>query len=295
MLYRLLFALYAEDRELLPARDVRFDDNALSPIRDEIASRLDRSDAMTNRSTRYWDHCIALFRIVDEGDTDLGIPPYNGGLFASARAPLVETVRIGDAIFAPLFDMLSRTQKGDRKVRINFRDLSVRELGAIYEGLLEHRAGRRPRRGAGHRGAAEPFQPQDLGQLLHARRTGDADHRADGRPAGQRSPRGLRADSADGWRAIRDLSGPARRASGCRSGNRNSRVANLRPGYGFGALPRQPDRFSRRCGLHRDWREPLPVSPGPNTSRRSCSGWRHPRPHRSRRRPRTTGRSAPSS
>jgi len=138
MLYRLLFALYAEDRELLPTRDGRFDNYALSTIRDEVADRIDMRDAMTNRSTRYWDHCLTLFRIVDEGDHDLGIPPYNGGLFARDRAPLAETVRVGDAIFAPLLDMLSRTTKDGRNVRINFRDLSVRELGAIYEGLLEY-------------------------------------------------------------------------------------------------------------------------------------------------------------
>lgn len=138
MLYRLLFALYAEDRDLLPTRDRRFDNYALSTIRDEVANRLDMSDAMTNRSTRYWDHCLTLFRIIDEGDAGLGIPPYNGGLFSRERAPLADTVRVGDAIFAPLLDMLSRTTKDGRKVRINFRDLSVRELGAIYEGLLEY-------------------------------------------------------------------------------------------------------------------------------------------------------------
>jgi hypothetical protein len=138
MLYRLLFALYAEDRDLLPTRDRRFDDYALSGIRDDIAERLDRDDAFTNRSTRYWDHCVALFRIIDEGDQPLGVPPYNGGLFAPTRAPLIESVRLGDAIFAPLLDALSRTDKDGNKVRINFRDLSVRELGAIYEGLLEY-------------------------------------------------------------------------------------------------------------------------------------------------------------
>ncbi len=138
MLYRLLFALYAEDRDLLPTRDSKFDGYALSKIRDDIAGRRDRDDAFTNRSTRYWDHCVALFRIVDEGAGELGIPPYNGGLFAKTRAPMVEAVRLGDAIFAPLLDMLSRTDKDGRKVRINFRDLSVRELGAIYEGLLEY-------------------------------------------------------------------------------------------------------------------------------------------------------------
>jgi hypothetical protein len=53
MLYRLLFALHAEGRDLLPARDPRLDNNALSPIRDEIEDRVDRGDPITNRSTRY--------------------------------------------------------------------------------------------------------------------------------------------------------------------------------------------------------------------------------------------------
>ena len=37
LLYRLLFVLYAEDRDLLPVRDERYDDYGLSPIRNEIA------------------------------------------------------------------------------------------------------------------------------------------------------------------------------------------------------------------------------------------------------------------
>lgn len=138
MLYRLLFALYAEDRGLLPTRDSKFDDYALSSIRDDIARRRDQEDTFSSHSTRYWDHCVALFRIVDVGEPGLGIPPYNGGLFSETRAPIIESVRLSDAVFAPLLDMLSRTVKDDRTVRINFRDLSVRELGAIYEGLLEH-------------------------------------------------------------------------------------------------------------------------------------------------------------
>jgi hypothetical protein len=68
----------------------------------------------------------------------LGIPPHNGGLSSRSRAPLVEDLRVGDAIFAPLLDMLSGASKEGRPVRINFRDIWVRELGAIYEGLLEY-------------------------------------------------------------------------------------------------------------------------------------------------------------
>ncbi len=135
LLYRLLFALYAEDRDLLPTRDLA--GYSLSRVRDDVADRVDRADKLSDRAPRCWDACGTLFRIIDEGDESLGTPAYNGGLFARTRAPLLDGVRLADAIFAPLLDALSRTMKGGRRVRINFRDLSVRELGAIYEGLLE--------------------------------------------------------------------------------------------------------------------------------------------------------------
>ena len=138
LLYRLLFALYAEDRDLLPWRDRRFDDYALSPERDRVARRLDEGDHFSPRSDQLWSRLTSLFAIVDEGDEAAGVPPYNGGLFAPDRAPLLGRVRLSDHVLAPLLDALSRRIEGGEARRINYRDLSVRELGSIYERLLEH-------------------------------------------------------------------------------------------------------------------------------------------------------------
>ena len=138
LLYRLLFALYAEDRDLLPWRDRRFDDYALSPERDRIAARLDEQDHFSPRSTQLWGRLADLFDIIDKGDEDAGVPPYNGGLFAAGRAPLLARVRLSDPVLAPLLDALSRRDEDGGRKRINYRDLSVRELGSIYERLLEH-------------------------------------------------------------------------------------------------------------------------------------------------------------
>ncbi len=138
LLYRLLFALYAEDRDLLPWRDRRFDDYALSPERDRIGRRLDERDHFSPRSDQLWSRLTSLFAIIDEGDEDAGVPPYNGGLFAPNRASLLGRVRLADSVLAPLLDALSRRAEGGQHRRINYRDLSVRELGSIYERLLEH-------------------------------------------------------------------------------------------------------------------------------------------------------------
>jgi hypothetical protein len=78
-----------------------------------------------------------LFKSIDEGDESIGIPLYNGGLFDVHKYALLSRVRIPDNIFAPLIYKLShRDDKGVMKW-INYRDLSVQQLGSIYERLLE--------------------------------------------------------------------------------------------------------------------------------------------------------------
>lgn len=137
LLYRLLFILYAEDRNLLPARDERYDDYSLRKIREDIARRSDANDAFSDTAGRYWQHLADLFRIISIGDVSIGMPAYNGGLFEEGRAPLLSRAKVPDARFAPLLDDLSR--RADLlRAWINYRDLSVQHLGGIYERLLEY-------------------------------------------------------------------------------------------------------------------------------------------------------------
>lgn len=137
LLYRLLFILYAEDRNLLPVRDGRYDDYSLRKIRLDIAERRDANDTLSNTASRYWQHLGDLFRIISQGDPSIGMPAYNGGLFEDTRTPLLARCRIPDARFAPLFDDLAR-RPDVLRAWINYRDLSVQHLGGIYERLLEY-------------------------------------------------------------------------------------------------------------------------------------------------------------
>ena len=138
-LYRLLFVLYAEDRGLLPVNDVRYDDYGLRKrVRDDIARRMADEDTFSARAANYWNRLADLFRIIDEGDASIGLPPYNGGLFAPEAAPLLDTVHLSDAEIAPIIHDLShaRDAQGVRHF-VNYRDMSVQQLGSIYERLLE--------------------------------------------------------------------------------------------------------------------------------------------------------------
>ena len=138
-LYRLLFILYAEDRDLLPVRDTRYDDYALrDKVRGDVRRRKDQNDVFSDSAARYWNAIDDLCLAIDQGDASIGLPPYNGGLFDRESIPLLEGIRLGDQVVADVIDALSFEQTEHGRRYINYRDLGVQQLGSIYERLLEY-------------------------------------------------------------------------------------------------------------------------------------------------------------
>ena len=138
LLYRLLFVLYAEDRDLLPVRDTRYDDYALrEKVRSDVGRRKDAGDVFSETAARYWSAIDDLCRAINAGDASIGLPPYNGGLFDRSRTPLLDRIRLGDAVMAEVIDALSFERAPQGRRYINYRDLGVQQLGSIYERLLE--------------------------------------------------------------------------------------------------------------------------------------------------------------
>ena len=173
LLYRLLFVLYAEDRNLLPVTDTRYDDYGMRiRVRREIAERIDKGDTFAAGMGPKYQHMQNLFKAINEGQEDLGLPPYNGGLFHSERIPLLERTILPDAVFAPIIDALSRIGPADNRRWINYRDLKVRQLGSIYECLLEHEVvqdgdGVRIRPNVfARKGSGSYYTPDDLVRLI---------------------------------------------------------------------------------------------------------------------------------
>jgi Eco57I restriction-modification methylase len=138
LLYRLLFVVYAEDRDLLPDRQEPYKSYSLTTMRGDIAERIARAQAFSSTLATYWPKLKAVFKAIAEGDDTLGIPPYNGGLFARDSAPVLDRVDLPDAVVAELIYKLSHRVEEDGKPRyINYRDLTVQQLGTIYERTLE--------------------------------------------------------------------------------------------------------------------------------------------------------------
>ena len=173
LLYRLLFILYAEDRDLLPVRNTSYDDYALrDKVRGDVGQRKDRDDVFSASAARYWSAIDDLCRAIDQGDASIGLPPYNGGLFDRQRVPLLASIRLGDEVMAEAIDALSFEQTPHGRRYINYRDLGVQQLGSIYERLLEHEIVRengeiafRPNVFA-RKGSGSYYTPDDLVALI---------------------------------------------------------------------------------------------------------------------------------
>ncbi len=173
LLYRLLFILYAEDRNLLPVNDSRYDDYGLrDKIRMDIGKRKDESDVFSETAARYWSGLDDLCRAIDKGDASIGLPPYNGGLFNGTKTPLLNDIRLSDAVMAEVIDKLSFEDTENGRKYINYRDLTVQQLGSIYERLLEYEVVRvdgvvtiRPNIFA-RKGSGSYYTPDDLVGLI---------------------------------------------------------------------------------------------------------------------------------
>ncbi len=144
ILFRLLFVAYAEDKDLLPYRtNGRYADHSLSHIARLLADdrRLGRAD-YDERATDLWDDVNQLWDAVNHGNADWGVPAYNGGLFSadpevSPSGAAIADISLTNAEFGPALSAVLVDQSPEGVGPVDFRSLSVREFGTIYEGLLE--------------------------------------------------------------------------------------------------------------------------------------------------------------
>ncbi|MDE0369585.1 MAG: hypothetical protein OXI84_05520 [bacterium] len=146
ILFRLLFVAYAEDKDLLPySTNNHYHHHSLKQIaRRLLEDRQQGRDRYDDRATALWDDICNLWDAVDKGNVSWGVPPYNGGLFsddpeASRAGSALSTLRLTDAEFAPVLARLLIDETLEGEGPVDFRALSVREFGTIYEGLLESR------------------------------------------------------------------------------------------------------------------------------------------------------------
>jgi hypothetical protein len=144
--FRMLFQVYAEDRKLLPfGENTKYDRNAIKTVAKDLVDHPDQE--FDSDSTSLWDDLAQVWRVIDSGDRAWGVPAYNGGLFSSDKelnphGAILKDVHITNDVMGPVLKALLLDEDDDGEVgQVDFRSLSVREFGTIYEGLLESSLG----------------------------------------------------------------------------------------------------------------------------------------------------------
>jgi hypothetical protein len=133
IVYRVLFLLFAESRSLVPTWHPVY-------CRSYTIEGLRRQAETPGSERGIWEALQAVSRLAHAGchAGSLVVAPFNGRLFAPARAPLAETGRLDDRLVASALVALTTLASGDRRERVSFADLGVEQLGAVYESVLDY-------------------------------------------------------------------------------------------------------------------------------------------------------------
>jgi len=138
LVYRLIFLLAAEDRNLLhppaapvAARTLYAEGYSLSRLRARSAKR-----AAWDAHDDLWDGLQIAFLSLARGEPSLALPAL-AGLFIHGGLGELETCALPNRALMRAIYRLAWLKDGGAVVPVNWRDMETEELGSVYESLLE--------------------------------------------------------------------------------------------------------------------------------------------------------------
>lgn len=138
LVYRLIFLMVAEDRNLLhpeaatqDARKLYREGYCLATLRASCV----RAATWDKHHDRY-EGIKIVFRALAHGQDVLGLPAL-GGLFSHDKLPHLETARLRNRAFMEALYRLSWLSDKAGLTPVNWRAMETEELGSVYESLLE--------------------------------------------------------------------------------------------------------------------------------------------------------------
>lgn len=138
LVYRLIFLMVAEDRNLLHPEKAKPETRALYAQGYSLQSlrkQCYRAATWDKHHDRY-EGVKIVFRALTHGQPALALPAL-GGLFAEDRLPHLETARLRNKALMEALYRLSWLADKTGMVPVNWRAMETEELGSVYESLLE--------------------------------------------------------------------------------------------------------------------------------------------------------------
>ena len=141
-LMRLVFLLYAEQRELMPIKDpVYAGGYAVTELYQQLTEDRDRyGEEVGDRRSAAWLRLLAMFSAIHGGceHPDLRIPAHGGSLFDPGAHAWLANMLVTDRVVHEILDaLLVLKHRNKAAERLSYTGLDVEQIGHVYEGLLE--------------------------------------------------------------------------------------------------------------------------------------------------------------
>ena len=136
LIFRLLFIAYFEDKnQKTLTLHKYYHDMSLNRLYNKL-EQYPKNEIEFN----FYGDLRELFRLLNKGNDSYEVPLFNGGLFNKKNAPLLENGRfLHNQNLYRVLNSLLVFDNGLSSFRRDFKNLSIINLGSIYEGLLEYR------------------------------------------------------------------------------------------------------------------------------------------------------------
>ena len=145
VMMRIVFLLFAEERDMLPTEQLYWDSYAIRDLLDDLRAQAAGGEEHLDETFDAWHRLLAVSQALHGGVNydEMRMPAYGGSLLDPERFPWLHAtdarglrLKVSDRVMLHVLESVqSVVAKGERR-RISFREIDVEQIGYMYEGLL---------------------------------------------------------------------------------------------------------------------------------------------------------------
>jgi hypothetical protein len=145
VMMRVVFLLFAEEREMLPTEQLYWDSYAIRDLLTDLEAQAANGEGALDESFDAWHRLLAVSQALYAGVNydEMRMPAYGGSLLDPDRFPWLYAtdqrglrLKVSDRVMMHVLESVqTAVVRGERR-RVSFRDIDVEQIGYIYEGLL---------------------------------------------------------------------------------------------------------------------------------------------------------------